>query len=233
MSYWDEGIVLYNTKYKERSELITIFTKDHGLYRGLVYTTSKKKIPDIGSVVKIFKKSNKSTGLCVIELESSYSPYLYIFDSSNKVFTMQAQLNLISAGINEGDFNINFYDLSLHFIYNIKLENWYYIYINWELNLIKLLGFGLDLSVCALTGATDNLYYASPITGKVCTKEAGAKYHDKLLVIPKFLRDHNYDLSTNDYIEGLYFTEVYLKKSFSSVNKIMPNIRLNLIELIR
>src|SRR5208282_2033846 len=46
------------------------------------------------------------------------------------------------------------------------------------------LGFGLDLASCAATGATADLIYVSPRTGRAVSREAGEAYREKLMRLP-------------------------------------------------
>ncbi len=57
-----------------------------------------------------------------------------------------------------------------------------------ELALLAELGFGLDLSCCAATGATADLAYVSPRSGRAVSRAAGHDYRDKLLRLPEFLQ---------------------------------------------
>jgi len=59
--------------------------------------------------------------------------------------------------------------------------------VRWEIGLLGELGFGLDLASCAATGATDDLVYVSPKTGRAVSRAAGEPYRDRLLVLPGFL----------------------------------------------
>jgi DNA repair protein RecO (recombination protein O) len=65
--------------------------------------------------------------------------------------------------------------------------DWAERYVRWECGLLAALGFGLDLKHCAVTGATADLAYVSPRTGRAASREAGRPYHDKLLELPEFL----------------------------------------------
>jgi DNA repair protein RecO (recombination protein O) len=56
-----------------------------------------------------------------------------------------------------------------------------------ELTLLDDLGFGLDLSACAVTGTTDDLTHVSPKTGRAVSREPAKPYCDRLLVLPQFL----------------------------------------------
>lgn len=56
-----------------------------------------------------------------------------------------------------------------------------------ELILLDELGFGLDLSECAVTGQTTGLTHVSPKSGRTVTAEAARPYADRLLRLPAFL----------------------------------------------
>ncbi len=66
-------------------------------------------------------------------------------------------------------------------------ERWQEALVQWELLLLAELGYGLDLTACAATGATDDLIYVSPRSGRALSRDAGAPYKDKLLPLPAFL----------------------------------------------
>jgi DNA repair protein RecO (recombination protein O) len=59
--------------------------------------------------------------------------------------------------------------------------------IRYEAEVLRALGFGLDLASCAATGGTQELVYVSPKSGRAVSRAAGEPYHDKLLPLPEFL----------------------------------------------
>lgn len=59
--------------------------------------------------------------------------------------------------------------------------------VRFEVGLLTLLGFGLDLTRCAATGQMDDLIYVSPKTGRAVSAEAGDPYKDRLFALPAFL----------------------------------------------
>ena len=65
--------------------------------------------------------------------------------------------------------------------------DWPARYARWELDLLTALGFGLDLASCGATGATEDLAYVSPRSGRAVSHEAGGAWADKLLPLPGFL----------------------------------------------
>jgi DNA repair protein RecO (recombination protein O) len=57
----------------------------------------------------------------------------------------------------------------------------------YELLLLSELGFGLDLSECAATGAREDLAFVSPKSGRAVSAAAAAAYRERLLRLPGFL----------------------------------------------
>ncbi|MGC2415919.1 MAG: DNA repair protein RecO, partial [Stellaceae bacterium] len=86
---------------------------------------------------------------------------------------------------------------------------WAQSYVKWECELLAGLGFGLDLGSCAATGATDDLAYVSPRSGRAVSREAGLPYHDKLLPLPDFLW-RKAPASQADILAGLNLTQYFL-----------------------
>jgi DNA repair protein RecO (recombination protein O) len=83
-----------------------------------------------------------------------------------------------------------------------------------ELTILAELGFGLDLSACAATGATEDLVYVSPKSGNAVSRSAGEPWRDKLLRLPSFLRDDIGDasgpLTDDDLRDGFQLTGMFL-----------------------
>ena len=58
------------------------------------------------------------------------------------------------------------------------------LYLNWEIELLKDLGYALDLSKCSGCQKTEKLCYLSPRTGRAVCADCGAPYADKLYKLP-------------------------------------------------
>ncbi|HXY59740.1 MAG TPA: DNA repair protein RecO [Methylocystis sp.] len=61
-----------------------------------------------------------------------------------------------------------------------------------EIALLGALGFSLDLGACALTGASEDLAYVSPKSGRAVSREAGAPWRERLLPYPAFLQNDDF-----------------------------------------
>jgi len=64
---------------------------------------------------------------------------------------------------------------------------WEPLYLRWELALLDALGFGLDLTVCAVTGTGGDLAYVSPRSGRAVSRAGAGDWADRLLPLPPVL----------------------------------------------
>jgi DNA repair protein RecO (recombination protein O) len=96
---------------------------------------------------------------------------------------------LIAATLPERDAHPELYARSLELVGALgSAPDWTARYAAWELALLAELGFGLDLAACAVTGATEELVWVSPKSGRAVSRTAGAAWADRLLSLPAFLR---------------------------------------------
>ena len=108
---------------------------------------------------------------------------------------------------------------------------WPAVYVRFEAGLLEELGFGLDLSRCAATGAVDDLVFVSPKSGRAVSRAAGEPYRDKLLPLPPFMLSSQGGLSEGDVAQGLAITGHFLEQRvFAALNKPLPPARIWLVE---
>lgn len=108
---------------------------------------------------------------------------------------------------------------------------WPAIFVRFEAGLLEDLGFGLDLSRCAVTGTMDDLIWVSPRTGRAVSREAGAPYADKLLKLPPFMMGAQAGLGEGDVRAGLDLTGHFLEQFvFHPQNRPIPPARVWLID---
>jgi DNA repair protein RecO (recombination protein O) len=113
-------------------------------------------------------------------------------------------------------------------------EIWPAIYVRYEAGLLEALGFGLDLSACAVTGDHDDLIFVSPKSGRAVSRAAGAPYRDKLLPLPGFMLASQGGLGEDDISKGLKLTGFFLERHvFHPHNQPLPEIRMRLADALR
>jgi len=100
-----------------------------------------------------------------------------------------------------------------------------------ELTLLDELGFGLDLSACAVTGTTEDLTHVSPKTGRAVSREPAKPYCDRLLVLPQFLIAEGAPVQPGDIAHAFRLTGHFLHMHVWEARQVeAPSIRDALVE---
>jgi DNA repair protein RecO (recombination protein O) len=95
-----------------------------------------------------------------------------------------------------------------------------------ELHFLAELGFGLDLACCAATGATEDLIYVSPKSGRAVSRAAGEAYRDKLLRLPAFLHTDAAPATAGDLADAFALTGFFLDRhAFAPRGMPLPEAR--------
>ncbi|SNS65035.1 DNA replication and repair protein RecO [Sphingomonas laterariae] len=89
-------------------------------------------------------------------------------------------------------------------------RGWGSALVLYELLLLGEIGFGLDLSACAVTDARDDLIYVSPKSGRAVSRVAGQDYRDRLLHLPPFMATGGPARDWADIHDGLKLTGHFL-----------------------
>jgi DNA repair protein RecO (recombination protein O) len=119
----------------------------------------------------------------------------------------------------------------LHFIVHLKPDTAVRELILWECGLLAQLGYGLDLSVCAVTGARENLCFVSPKSGRAVSEEGAGLWRARLLPLPPFLVGDAAPPSAEHLAEGLRVTGHFLARDvFGARHRPLPGARVRLEE---
>lgn len=220
MKITDNGFVTSINKHGENFLIINVLSENNGLVKGLCRISKKKSIVLLENVNFDLKKKNFDS-LGFIKLETNFN-----FNSfEDKFFTSlikAAVSELCSIYIVEGDKNSEIY-LNLKDFLNYlaqddsekdKCKN----FIFWQLGLLRDIGFGLDLTSCALSGTKTDLLYLSPKTGRAVNANYAGKYLKKLFKLPKFLVHQNIEVNNEDIFQALKITEFFFSKASVFLN---------------
>ncbi len=239
MRLLDQGIILVVRKYSESSLIVKILSENHGVYSGFVRKPSKKDFPIYQNFNLVdFEWSSRvedNLGFFKVELKKSFLGDI-IYSPIN-LSSLSAISAIIEQNVLEREPSKEIFSGLLNLLQNLNFEkeNFLKQYIKFEIELLTILGYGIDLSECAATGAKDNLHFVSPKSARAVCLEAGEKYRDKLLALPQFLLKQESEIcqklnsSKEDLLNGLklsgFFIEKYLNKQkqevFSSRNQLL------------
>ncbi len=103
-------------------------------------------------------------------------------------------------------------------------------YVRWEIDLLAELGYGLDLTACAVTGAREDLAFVSPRTGRAVSEAGAGGWRDRLLRLPPFLLGGR-PPGRADLADGLALTEHFLaRNALGAMHRPLPAARRRLRE---
>ena len=143
--YWsDQGFLLSKNNFDENSIIIETFTSNHGKCIGIVYggaSRKQKKNFQIGNKILVNwrSKGENKMGYFTIELLKPISPLF--FDDKKKSICILAASSILKILLPERQINKKIYTSFEQFLNKLDNKNWIEFYIDWELKLIKELGY--------------------------------------------------------------------------------------------
>ena len=237
MRWESEGIVLGFNLHNEKSYILEVLTKDHGRHKGLIRGIHSKNLRSViepGNEVKALWSGRLESHLGNFTIEPVRSWSSLILNRKDKLTALSSLCSLISLTMAEKQPNDLIYYNSKEMIKKMSSDDddWIKEYINWELGLLSEIGYGIDLSKCAVTSKKDELVYVSPSSGRAVTLEGAGAYKDRLLKLPNFILSHDHEHDNNDILNGLELTEYFLRKRFFEPNNLnFPQSRNRLKEI--
>lgn len=234
MEWIDNAIVLGARPFGEGKLVAEVFARTHGRFGGVVHG-GRRAAPALqaGNVVHAGWKARLSEQL------GFFNPLDLVEPHANKLLSdatalagISSAIALIRGATAERQAYPGVYDaLTLVLEAMIEPEVWPALYARFELGLLAQLGYGLDLTVCALSGAREGLAFVSPRTGRAASAEAGEPFADKLLRLPPFLTDSAADLEEGDVADALALAGFFLERRvWDQKGEAMPEARRRLIE---
>ena len=226
MIWSDHGYLLSKNKFGENSIIADFFTKNHGKISGIIYGATSKKIRNYLQIGNKFhinynSKNINKLGYLKIEIEQILTPLF--FDDKKKLSCILSSMSLVKLLTVDNQSNSHIYKIIENFYNFLEDTNWINKFIFWELELLKLIGYDLELKNIVNEEIINNkkLYYVSNNSEK--------KY------IPNFLveKDNNV-LDFNQIFNGLKLITDYLEKSILKPNNIShPKSRIDFLNIIK
>jgi DNA repair protein RecO (recombination protein O) len=234
MEWVDDAIVLGARHFGEGKLVAEVFARGHGRFGGVVHAGRKSQpILQAGNVVHCGWKARLSEQLGFFNPMELVEPHATrLLDDPVALAGLTSAVSLIRGAAAERQAYPQLYDALMVLIEAMPHgEIWPALYARFELGLLGALGYGLDLSRCAVTGATEGLAWVSPRTGRAATYEAGAPHADVLLRLPPFLVDAEAELKEGDVADALALSGYFLERRlFDQKGEGLPEARRRLIE---
>ena len=238
MEFEDDAYVLAARAHGEAGAIVELLTAHHGRYAAHVAGGASRKMKPFlqaGARVLVRYRARVSEQLGSAALEPVGEGPSALFDDPLALAGIAAAAAVAAGAMPEREPHPGAFLAFEALTSAFALEDiWPAVFVRFEAGLLQDLGFGLDLSKCAATGATDDLIYVSPRTGRAVSADAGAPYKDRLLVLPPFLLSAQGRLRPGDIGAGLDLTAHFLEAFiFNPLNRPLPPARLWLLDRLR
>jgi DNA repair protein RecO (recombination protein O) len=235
MQWDDEAIVLAARPHGEMSLIVTLLTRTLGRRAGLVRGARRARgrgVYEIGTRVEAHWNARLAEHLGMLRLELVRGCAAELMDDPARLACLAAASAMAEATLPEGEAAPGCYAGLLGLVEALVADRrWAETYVAWELALLAELGFGLELTSCAATGATTGLAFVSPKSNQAVSQDAGAPYRDRLLVLPRFLLDPAVEPSPADIVDGLRLTGFFLERHvFAPFERQMPAARSRFVD---
>lgn len=212
MQWQDSAIILGIFPLGESSQRVVCLTKHNGLHAGL-YRKKKNNALFLGDKACVTWQGRlaEQLGTFTIEVEACvYSQTLY---DRKRLLLLSSLADLLMKILPDCHAYPAAYDALCAFLYRDFLTKEYLsLYIYFEIFLLKLLGFPLELDACAVSGKTTDLIYVSPSSGRAVSRDAAGSYVSKMLHLPEFLTLRCTECDEHTCYKALNLTGFFISK---------------------
>jgi len=230
MEFEDDAFVLSARPFGETGAIVELVTQRHGKYAAHVAGAASRRMKPFlqaGARVTVRYRARTADQLGSATLEPAGEGPAALFDDALALAGLSSAAAVAAGALPEREPHPGaFLCLEAFLAALASPEIWPAVYVRFEAGLLADLGFGLDLSKCAVTGSLDDLIYVSPRTGRAVSAAAGADYRDRLLALPPFLLSSQGGLGPGDIGAGLTITGHFLERYvFAPLNRPLPPAR--------
>ncbi|MCW3476159.1 DNA repair protein RecO [Limobrevibacterium gyesilva] len=234
---WDApAIVLDARPFGEGDVIATVMTEEHGAHRGLArggQSRAQAALWQPGNLVQVRWVGRLADQLGAFSAELVHPAAALVLDEPLALAMLTAACAVAEGALPEREAHPRIFDGLLHLLARLPQgAALMAAQIRWEADLLADLGYGLDLSRCAVTGATTGLAWVSPKTGCAVSEEGAGLWKARLFRLPALLLGDD-DGTPADWRDGLRLTGHFLARDvFGLQHKPLPQARQALYDRI-
>ncbi|MEP2716762.1 DNA repair protein RecO [Pseudophaeobacter sp.] len=235
MEWRDHGILLTRRRHGESAAIIDVFTEGHGRHAGIVHGgASRKKAPVLqpGAQLDLLWRARLEDHLGSYQAEPLRSRAAAALSGRLALAGLNAVTGLLGFCLAERAPYPALYKKTERLLDLLDEEElWPLAYLRWEMALLEEMGFGLDLSACAVSGRNEDLAYISPKSGRAVSRQDAGQWVSRLLPLPPVMRGEG-QAPDHEVAEGLHTTGFFLESRLapSLGNRPLPEARARFIE---
>ncbi len=239
MQWTDDAIILSTRRHGETSVIAELMTRRHGRHFGMVRGGRGKRLGPVmqpGNSVQAHWYARIDESLGTFSIEGTALRGSGLLERASALYAL-SHLGALLRLLPERDPHEALYetlDVTITHLHEASVAA--ALLVRFELALLQELGFGLDLTQCAATGATQELVYVSPKSARAVSRQAGEPYRERLLALPGFLslqRIEGLDPSPADLADGFRLTGYFLTRdAFEPRALTLPEARSHFIRAV-
>ena len=235
MEWRDQGVLLSMRRHGESSAIIDVFTEEHGRHAGVVRGGASRKMAPIlqpGAQLDVAWRARLEDHIGSYSVEPLRARSGHILSDRLALSGLNAVTSLLSFSLPEREPQPSIYRRTMGVLDLLgEPEIWPLAYLRWEIGLLEDLGFGMDLSSCAVTGALDGLVYVSPKSGRAVSKAGAGDWADRLLALPPVMLRQG-EAPDHEIAQALETTGFFLKEHLAPMmrNRPLPDARARFVE---
>lgn len=236
MEWRDQGILLSSRTHGETSAIIEVFTPSRGRHAGVVRGGASRKLAPVlqpGAQLDLAWRARLEDHLGTFQPELLRSRAAASMGDRLSLAGLNAVTSLLLFALPEREAHAPLYARTEALLDLLgQADVWPLAYLQWELALLDELGFGLDLSSCAVMGAAANdLSFVSPRTGRAVSRAGAGDWADRLLPLPACLMGHG-PAPDAEIAQGFDVTGHFLRQQLATElgNKPLPEARQRFVD---
>ena len=236
MEWRDEGVLLSVRPHGESSAIIEVFTALHGRHAGIVRGGASRRLSPIlqpGAQLSVTWRARLDDHIGAFVVEPLRSRTGVLGDRL-ALGGLTAICALLHVALAEREPHPDLWASSIRLLDALQTAaDWPLLYLRWEMRLLEDIGFGLDLSRCAVTGSREDLAYVSPRTGRAVSRAAAGIWASRLLPLPVALLGQG-PADRAEIAQGLALTGHFLARELTPMlnGRPLPEARARLIGLL-
>lgn len=227
---WEAPAVILDVRpYNEADALVMVMTAEQGTHRGMVRGGLARRNASLwqpGNLIEARWIARLADQLGALSGELVHAAAALVMDDPLRLAVLSSACAVAEGALPEREAHPIVFGGLVGLVANLAadlapLET----LVRWEAVLLAELGYGLDLSTCAVTGATAELAYVSPRSGRAVSATAAGKWAERLFPMPAFLQDG--PGKPTGWRDGLRLTGHFLARdAFGLQHRPLPAARL-------
>lgn len=237
MEWRDTGILLSIRHHGETSAIVEVLTPDHGRHAGVVRGATSRKLGPVlqpGAQLDLQWRARLEEHLGAFTVELQRSRAVQAMGSRLALAGLNAVCALLAFCLPEREPHGALYHRTQQLLDLLGQDGlWPLAYLRWEMALLEDLGYGLDLSCCAVTGAEVGLAFVSPRSGRAVSRAGAGEWADRLLPLPEVMLGRG-AAEGAEIAAGLRVTGFFLAEKLAPAlgTRPLPEARARLVERI-